>query len=152
MSYDVDANWFYYKKGRKLHLFMLRKGSAVAPDSEGRLSSVSDSLVYPDEAITNGLRIEYTKIDTPFIEEDPETSTDETEVSGTNIDENSHINLNRMLSLAVVSYLKGKIAERNGDIQTKEYYMREFWKKVSDNKSNMKKIHIALTQPIFNLK
>ena len=152
MSYDVEANWFYHKKGRKLHLYMLRKGSFIAPDSEGRLSPVSDSLVYPDEAITNGLRIEYTKINTPFITEDPEVDTTETEVTGTNIDENSHVNLNRVLSLAAVAYVKGKLAERNGDIQTKEYYMRDFWKKVSDNKSNMKKVHIALTQPVFNLK
>jgi hypothetical protein len=152
MSYDVEANWFYYKKGRKLHLYMLRKGSFMTPDSQGRLSSVNDTLLYPDEAITNGLRIEYTKINTPFITEDPEVDTTETEVTGTNIDENSHINLNRMLSLAVVSFIRGKIAERNGDIQTKEYYMRDFWKKVADNKSNMKKVHIVLTQPVFNLR
>ena len=66
MSYDVEANWFYFHKGRKLHLYMLRQGSFIAPDSEGRLSPATDSLVSPNEAITNGLRIEYTKVDTPF--------------------------------------------------------------------------------------
>ncbi len=152
MSYDVEANWFYFHKGRKLHLYMLRQGSFIAPDSEGRLSPATDSLVSPNEAIENGLRIEYTKVDTPFIEEDPEVDVTETEVTGTSVDENSHINLNKMLSLAVVSYVKGKLAERNGDIQTKEYYMRDFWKKVADNKSNMKKVHIVLTKPVFNLK
>ena len=154
MSYDVESNWFYIKKGRKLHLYMLRKGSFIAPDSEGRLSPVGDSLVGPDEAITNGLRIEYTKVAEPFVDKDPETTAESslTEQTGTNITEGSHINLNKMLSLAVVSYVKGKVLERQQDLQGKEYYMREFWKRVADNKSNMKRVHIVQTQPVFNLK
>jgi len=154
MSYDVQANWFYIKKGRKLHLYMLRKGSFIAPDSEGRLSPVGDSLVSPDEAITNGLRIEYTKVSEPFVDKDPETTVDSslTEVTGASITESSHINLNKVLSLAVVSYVKAKVAERQQDLQGKEYYMREFWKRVADNKSNMKRVHIVQTQPVFNLK
>ncbi len=30
-------------------------------------------------------------------------------------------------------------SELSGDLQGKEYYMREFWKKVGDNESNKKK-------------
>ena len=54
--------------------------------------------------------------------------------------ETSHINLNRMLSLACVDYIKAMLSDSQGDIQKKEYYMREFWKKVGDNDSNKRKI------------
>ena len=48
-----------------------------------------------------------------------------------------------MLSLAVVDYLRAMIAERDGDLERKEYYMKSFNKKVSDNESNKNKIYIA---------
>ncbi len=57
--------------------------------------------------------------------------------------ESSHVNLNRMLSLASVDYVKSMIADLTGDIQRKEYYMREFWKKVGDNESNKRKVSIT---------
>ena len=60
--------------------------------------------------------------------------------------ETSHPNLNRMLSLACVDYLKAMMADKRGDIQVKEYYMREFWKKVGDNESNKRKI--SMTYPV----
>ena len=53
--------------------------------------------------------------------------------------ETSHVNLNRMLSLACVDYVKAMTADLKGDIEKKEYYMREFWKKVGDNDSNKRK-------------
>ena len=55
-------------------------------------------------------------------------------------DETSHINLNKMLSLACVDYVKAMLSDLSGDIQKKEYYMREFWKKIGDNDSNKRKI------------
>ena len=55
----------------------------------------------------------------------------------------SHLNLNRTLSLAIVDYLKASFAEREGDLERKEYYMRHFNKKVSENESNKNKIYIA---------
>ena len=57
--------------------------------------------------------------------------------------ESSHVNLNRMLSLACVDYVKAMIADLTGDIQKKEYYMREFWKKIGDNASNKRKIFMT---------
>ena len=57
--------------------------------------------------------------------------------------ETSHINLSRMLSLAVVDYLKAQLADRKGEIDRKEYYMREFWKKVGDNESNKRKTSMS---------
>jgi hypothetical protein len=55
----------------------------------------------------------------------------------------SHVNLNRLLSLAVVDYLRASFAEREGDIERKEYYMRHFNKKVSENESNKNKIYMV---------
>tara|TARA_R100000734_G_C3318864_1_gene113606 strand:+ start:4400 stop:5104 length:705 start_codon:yes stop_codon:yes gene_type:complete len=60
-------------------------------------------------------------------------------VEVTSPSETSHINLNRMLSLAIVDYLRAMFAERDGDIERKEYYMRNFYKKISDNESNKNK-------------
>ena len=59
--------------------------------------------------------------------------------------ETSHVNLNRMLSLACVDYIRAMVSDAAGEIQKKEYYMREFWKKVGDNDSNKRKI--AMTFP-----
>ena len=64
----------------------------------------------------------------------------------TSPDEADHVNLTRMLSLAVVDYIKGQLADASGEIMTKEYYMKEFWKKVGDNESNKRKI--SMTFPI----
>ena len=56
------------------------------------------------------------------------------------VDESSHVNLNRMLSLAVVDFMKAQVKEAAGDLQGREYFMREFWKKIGDNDSNRRKI------------
>ena len=178
----------------------------------------ANQLIYPNEDITDGLRIEYTSLDEPFIAEALEdmqvfisgtgiafvdgggssdtitdtgsgfvtagfAATDKIRVIGsasndgdyqlTNAvagtltmatalltaetasesvtiyqipkedsspDETSHINLNKMLSLACVDYVKAMLSDNEGDLQKKEYYMREFWKKIGDNDSNRRKI------------
>lgn len=161
MSFDTSKNWFYHKKGRKLHLYQMRTGSMLVPDSEGRLTPAADELIYPSESITNGLRIEYTALTKPFIDKDPESTAESldggddggyVEVTGTSISETSHVNLNKMLSLAVVEFVKAKVAERRGDLKEKEYHMREYYKKLSDNESNLKKVFITGTQPVYALK
>ena len=181
-------------------------------------SYFGSQLIYPDEDIASGLRIEWTALISPFVAEALETTT--AKISGTTIafvdggggsdtitdsgngfvtagfeatdkiriigsasndgdyqltgavagtltmatalltaetasesvtiyqipkedsspSETSHINLNRMLSLACVDYIKAMLSDSQGDIQKKEYYMREFWKKVGDNDSNKRKI------------
>ena len=52
----------------------------------------------------------------------------------------SHINLNKMLSLAVVDYVKAMISEQRGEIDKKEYFMKEFYGKLADNESNKRVI------------
>ena len=48
-----------------------------------------------------------------------------------------------MLSLAVVDYVKAQTAERDGNIEAKEYFMREFFNKLADNESNKNKAFVA---------
>jgi len=57
-----------------------------------------------------------------------------------------------MLSLAVVDFIKSQLADIQGDIQKKEYYMREFWKKVGDNESNKRKISVTFPISPFAVK
>lgn len=59
--------------------------------------------------------------------------------------ETSHANLNKMLSLALVDYIKAMKADEAGDLERKEYYMKEFWGKLGDNESN--KRNISMTFP-----
>ena len=214
MSYQTNRNWYYYLNGRDLHLYQLSNYGNVTVVAGKRVrlpeSPYGNYLVYPDEDIADGLRIEYTHLDDPFISEAIEdtnvkasgtdiefsatvltgagtndgfaigdrvriigsasndgdyTSTNEddntltfpsatftTETAGESIivyqipleditpDETNHINLNRLLSLSIVDYLKAQLSDVKGDVQMKEYYMREFWKKIGDNDSNRRKI------------
>ena len=225
MSSYVDREWFYYLKGRELHLYKLLGGSSSERITQsGVIKTLDRELMYPNEDIADGLRIEYTALDEPFVSEALETTTayasavtisfgdgdggssrdtinyssglgdfatnDKVRVQGsasndgdytivnaasasilevaagsftaesageritisqisvedTSPSETSHANLNRMLSLACVDYLKAMISDARGDVQMKEYYMREFWKKVGDNESNKRKI--SMTYPV----
>jgi hypothetical protein len=227
MSSYVDREWFYYLKGRNIHLYKLLGGSSSERITQsGVIKTLDRELMYPNEDIADGLRIEYTALNEPYISEALETTTGY--ASGTGISfgdgtavisdsdsgfaatgksfaqgdkiriqgsasndgdytlsssgtvnastltvtgdtftletaserititqisledsspsETSHPNLNRMLSLACVDYLKAMMADKRGDIQLKEYYMKEFWKKVGDNASNKRKI--SMTYPV----
>ena len=152
MSYDVERYWFYKKKGRKLHLYEIRRGSTSIPDTNGRFSDTGDEIIYPGETITNGLRIEYTAFNKPFVSEDPESTADSSLTEATSPTETSHVNLNRMLSLACVDYVRAMIAEREGNLQTKEYFMRQFYKRLSDNESNTKNVFITTTNPVMSVR
>jgi hypothetical protein len=57
-----------------------------------------------------------------------------------------------MLSLAVVDYIKAQLSDSKGELERKEYYMREFWKKVGDNESNKRKISITFPSGPFSLR
>ena len=222
MSFDTNKTWFYQFSGRDLQLYQYVQSANTDTLAGFRIKLPADyyanQLIYPNEDITDGLRIEYTSLDEPFIAEaledmqvfidgtgiafvdgggSPDTitdtgtgfvtagfaSTDKIRVIGsasndgdyqlTNAaagtltmatalltaetasesvtiyqipkedsspDETSHVNLNKMLSLACVDYVKAMLSDLTGDIQKKEYYMREFWKKIGDNDSNKRKI------------
>ena len=228
MSYKTGQTWFYYLKGRNIELYQRSDYGRTDTLGSYKIRLPDDSsgtyFIYPDEDITNGLRIEYTSLETPFIAEaledmqvfadgsdisfsasvitgigtsdgfasgdkirvvgstsndgdytttgaDSGTLTDSattftTETAGqsitiyqipkqvttTSADESSHMNLNRMLSLACVDYLKAMIADRQGDIDKKEYYMKEFWGKVGDNESNKRKISMSFPSAPYALR
>lgn len=232
MSSYVDKDYFYYLRGRELLLYkLLGSRNSDRITQTGVLQSYDNELVYPDEDIANGLRVEYTRINEPFISEALETTTayasgitisfsdsgyitstpntfwtsngfnagdkirvkgsssndgdytivaidtigdgNRLEVSGSTLtaesagqriiinqipkedtspSSSSHINLNKMLSLAVVDYCKAMIAERNGEIDKKEYFMKEFYSKLADNESNKRIISVASPISAFAVK
>tara|TARA_R100000656_G_scaffold112256_1_gene84365 strand:+ start:1453 stop:1914 length:462 start_codon:yes stop_codon:yes gene_type:complete len=153
MSYDTDRNWFYFLKGKKLRLYRYRRTSSKIVDNQGRVSGGDyDYLIYPDETIVDGLRIEYTSLLLPFVNEDPESTAQSSLTADTSPSETSHLNLNRVLSLAVVDYVRAMIAERDGNIQAKEYFMRQFFSKLADNESNKNRIFVTQTSYPFAIK
>ena len=225
MSSYVDKEYFYYLRGRELLLYkLLGSRNRTRITQTGILQSYHNELMYPDEDIANGLRVEYTALNEPFVAESLENTS--SRASGTNIsfalsgtrittdntnnfwdttsgfaagdkirvqgstsndadytidsfsgsgnsnmvvsgstltDENtgqrititqiskevtspdstSSINLNKMLCLAVVDYVKAMIHEEKGDIDKKEYYIKEFYSKLADNESNKRIISSA---------
>ena len=231
MSSNVEREWFYYLKGRNIHLYQLLSGSRSERITQsGVIRSHKKELMYPNEDIADGLRLEYTSLDEPFVSEALETTT--AKASGTNIsfassgtrittdntnnfwdttsgfaagdkirvqgstsndadytidsfggagnsnmivsgstltDENtgerititqipkqdsspsetSHINLNKLLSLAVVDYVKAMISDSAGQVDLKEYYMKEFYGKLGDNESNKRKISMSFPTGVY---
>jgi hypothetical protein len=230
MSSYVDKDYFYYLRGRELLLYkLLGSRNSDRITQSGVLQSYDNELVYPDEDIANGLRVEYTRVNEPFISEALETTTayasginisftgndivtttsnfwdttsgfavgDKIRVKGSSSNDgdytiasfqgtdnkllrttvslvsesaeqritinqipkedtspssSSHINLNKMLSLAVVDYCKAMIADRNGQIDKKEYFMKEFYGKLADNESNKRIISVASPISAFAVK
>ena len=222
MSSYVDKEWLYYLRGREILLYKLQGGISTGRISQsGVFQSYDKELMYPDEDIADGLRIEYTRVSEPFISESLETTTGY--ASGTTISfsgsaisdsasgfaatgssfaqgdkirvrgsasndgdytltssgtvnsstltlasgsfttesaserititqlpvedsspsETSHPNLNNMLCLAIVDYVKAMLAESARDFQTKEYFMKEFYSKLGDNESNKRNISMS---------
>jgi len=227
MSKYVDREWFYYLRGRELLLYKLLGGSSNERITQsGVLKTQQNELMYPDEDISDGLRIEYTSLSEPFVKEALEDTNivmsgitfsaiaasnriadsgsgfttskflanDAIRVQGSSTfdgdytissrdsssayivlnenisanelvgerititqipsedstpSETSHPNLNRMLSLALVDYLKAMEADKIGDIQRKEYYIKEFYGKLGDNESNKRKISMTFPSGPF---
>jgi len=145
MSYDTNKTWLYRIVGRNIHLWQYLDGANTDTLGGHRIKLPNEyygsQLIYPDEDITNGLRFEGTAFIEPFVGVDPNEldGSDNPTLTGETATETSHINLSRMLSLAVVDYLKAQLADRKGEIDRKEYYMREFWKKVGDDQSNKRR-------------
>ena len=229
MSYQTNKTFAYLHQGKVLEIYRITSSidGQIATLAGHKMvvpsSSSTSGVTYPDEDIVDGLRIEYTSIVNPFVEEDKEISNlriqsknisflnttileqttnasnqevnvggfgsfaigDKIRIQGSSSNDGeyslsgatansltkvgnftteakgemitisqlavgvpsptelSHVNLNRLLSLAVVDYLRASFAERDGDIERKEYYMRHFNKKVSDNESNKNKIYMV---------
>jgi len=145
----------YQVVGKNIHLYQYVKTANTDTIDGYKIRLPNDyygnQLIYPDESITNGLMYEGTAFIEAFVSNDPNElsgNDNPTLTNQTSPDEADHVNLSRMLSLAVVDYIKAMLADLGGEIEKKEYYMREFWKKVGDDQSNKRKISISF--PIGN--
>tara|TARA_R110002020_G_scaffold130973_1_gene292833 strand:+ start:10473 stop:10967 length:495 start_codon:yes stop_codon:yes gene_type:complete len=160
MSYETDKNFVYYISGRNIQLYQLSTSdntSELAGYKIKNIDSVSSkTVIYPNETIkesdnSGGLMFEGTAFIEPFVTVEPN------ELSGgaqptlsepDTVDESSHINLSRMLTLAVVDYMKAMVSDAKGDLERKEYYMKEFWKKAGDDENNKRTVpRMAATYP-----
>ena len=73
MSYKTGQTYFYYLKGRNIELYQRSDYGRTDTLGSYKIRLPDDSsgtyFIYPDEDITDGLRIEYTSLETPFIAE-----------------------------------------------------------------------------------
>ena len=73
MSFDTDKNWMYTLSGRNIHLWQWVETAATDTVGSHRVKLPAEyygkQLIYPNEDISSGLRIEYTSISEPFIAE-----------------------------------------------------------------------------------
>ena len=162
MSFDTHRTWFYNLSGRNIHLYQYVETANTSTLAGYRIRLPDDyygnQLIYPNESITNGLMYEGTAFIEAFI---TSASGDPNELNGNDnptlsVDsspsETSHVNLSRMLSLAVVDYIKAMLSDLTGDLEKKEYYMREFWKKVGDNESNKRRISMSYPMAAYSVR
>jgi hypothetical protein len=109
MAYNPTHKYAWYIRGRDLALVQFDAGSGT--DTEYKWRTVT-------EGISAGLQIEYSK--------SPTIPTDET----------STMDINDTLCHALISYLKAKQFEREGQIQMHDYFMKDFWRLVAINENN----------------
>ena len=159
MSFDTHRTWFYNLSGRNIHLYQYVETANTSTLAGYRIRLPDDyygnQLIYPNESITNGLMYEGTAFIEPFVSVDPNElsgSDNPTLTNQTSPDEADHVNLSRMLSLAVVDYVKAMLADSVGDLEKKEYYMREFWKKVGDNESNKRRVSMSFPVATYSVR
>ena len=153
MSSQTNTEYIYQVKNNKLFLWKIRNIGDSVPTTSGEItSSGTNRVIYPPENITNGLRIEYASLDSLFVDNDPNAlSSDSSETSWGNPtlteestpSETSHLNLSRTLSLAMVDYVKAMMSDKGGELERREIYMRDFYKKVGDDKSNTYRVSLS---------
>ena len=159
MSFDTHRTWFYNLSGRNIHLYQYVETANTSTLAGYRIRLPDDyygnQLIYPNESITNGLMYEGTAFVEPFVSVDPNElsgNDNPTLTNQTSPDEADHVNLSRMLSLAVVDYVKAMLADSAGDLEKKEYYMREFWKKGGDNESNKRRVSMSFPVATYSVR
>ena len=159
MSNDTERTFLYYLSGRDVHLYQIVGGARTDTLAGYRIrlpdEYFGNRLAYPGETITDGLMYEGTAFIKPFLTLDPNelVGDDNPDYIGDDSpSEDSHVNLSRMLSLAVVDFVKSQKSESMGNLEVKEYYIKEFWKKVGDNESNKRKISMSYPIPQFSVR
>ena len=159
MSFDTNLTWLYQVVGKNIHLYQYVQTANTDTIDGYKIRLPNDyygnQLIYPDETITNGLMYEGTGFIEPFVSNDPnelDSTANPTLTNQASPDEADHVNLSRMLCLAVVDYIKAMMADAAGDLEKKEYYMREFWKKAGDNESNKRRISMSFPTPVYSIR
>jgi len=116
----------YYIKGNKLALIQVDNTLSTSDDEYGQYKS-------PTEAVTDGIKLEYAY------------------VADTISDEDSDVSLTRHQANAVVYYVKAKLAEDAGEMELREYFLREF-KRVLESGSAALKGGIYIAQGLKELR
>ena len=160
MSYETDKNFVYYISGRNIQLFQLNTSTGTSELAGYRIKNVDSvtrkDVVYPQEDVkeadnTGGLMFEGTAFIEPFVTVEPNElsgGAQPTLTETVTVDESSHVNVSRMLTLAIVDYIKAMVSDARGDLERKEYYMKEFWKKAGDEENNKRTVpRMAATYP-----
>ena len=158
MSFDTHKNWVYQIVGKNIHLWQVVQGGAVDTLDGYKIrlpgGYYGNQLIYPDETIENGLMFTGTAFIEPFVVLNPNElvgNDNPTLAEPSTVDETAHVNLTRMLSLAVVSYLKAMNSERLTKMDEYKFYMQDFWKKVGDNDSNKRLITRILPSSTYSI-
>ena len=109
----------YYLRGRDIAIVEAQVDTIV---NDGR-TKLESEYKSPKTTVVDGMFLEY--VATP-------KSKDGTAIS----DENDDIDISEYLAKALVYYVKGKLAEDVGNIELKEYMMREYKKIIERYESN----------------
>ena len=87
MSFDTNRNLFYSLSGRHIHLWQWVETAATDTVGDYRVKLPAEyygkQLIYPNEDIASGLRVEYTAFSEPFVSEALEDTS--VRASGTDI-------------------------------------------------------------------
>ena len=119
-----SREYAYYVKGNKIAIVEKDETGAdglnyTYSDGSGLdLPSGTGTWKSPQEAVTGGLRIGYS-----------ERADNVDGVTMTN--EGHDVPVDEFLAKAVVDYVKARLAEDMGDMDKREYFMREFHRKIS---------------------
>ena len=119
-----SREYAYYVKGNKIAVVEKDETGAdglnyTYSDGSGLdLPSGTGTWKSPQEAVTGGLRIGYS-----------ERADNVDGVTMTN--EGHDVPVDEFLAKAVVDYVKARLAEDMGDMDKREYFMREFHRKIS---------------------
>tara|TARA_Y100000310_G_scaffold73408_1_gene69542 strand:- start:817 stop:1188 length:372 start_codon:yes stop_codon:yes gene_type:complete len=103
----------YYIKGNKLALIQVDESASTSDNEYGMYKS-------PTEAVTDGIELQYAHTPSP-----PGNEGDD-------------IGLMRYQSIAVVYFVKAKLAEDTGDMEQREFFMREFRRQLEKGSSALK--------------
>ena len=106
-----------------------KRGSQIALVEK---ADTAEDYTSPTKAVTNGIRFEYAK--RPLITSDEAGTTEQSST----VSESDYVQVDDYLANALVYYLKGRQAEDMGEIEQREFFMREFRRQLEKGSSALK--------------